>query len=375
MPELVITDERSTLPFVGRPLAYTLPLGNYTTSYEAKYRLIPLHQVSPEALLGLPLLLEFPNKIWVAVTEANLTDYAGMYLSGVAGRPGVLISRLSPWPENPQVKMKARLPHVSPWRVLMIADDPGRLIESNLIMNLNEPCAIADTSWIKPGKTTFPWWNGYALGDAGFTGGLNTETMKHYLDFCAEAGIEYHSLDGFEDVAWYGGPIVPYQGADITKSLPSIDLDEVRDYARRKSVRLRLWMHCYENHLPMLADYPAACRNQPGLDFIAQVPATWDETRVLNGVVGKYLTIARRRGARWYVGGMTDGSQRELTIPLNFLGPGKYTAEIWTDDPDAPDQPSGLIFRKLEVTSADTIRAAMASAGGHVVRLTPSYKG
>jgi alpha-glucosidase len=454
-----------------------------------------------------------------SVTEANLTDYAGMYLSGVPERPGVLISRLSPWPEDPQVKVKAELPHVSPWRVLMIADDPGRLIESNLIMNLNEPCAIADTSWIKPGKTTFPWWNGYAVGDAGFRGGLNTETMKHYLDFCAEAGIEYHSLDGFEDEAWYGGPIVPYQGADIAKSLPSIDLDEVRDYARRKGVRLRLWMHwqaaqahmktafpiyerwgiegvmvdfmdrddqhmvnfyhdlirlaaqhhltvtlhgaykptglgrtypnlltiegvlnleynkwdeqgvtpeyeltvpftrmlagpldfhqgsfrhvrpgdykprniapvvmgtrartlasyvIYENHLPMLADYPAAYRNQTGLDFIAQVPTTWDETRVLNGAVGKYLTIARRSGARWYVGSMIDSSQRELTIPLNFLGSGKYTAEIWADDAAAADQPSKLIIRKLNVTSADTIRAALARAGGYVVRLTPNHKG
>src|SRR5262245_483651 len=519
LQELVITDEPSTFAFICQPQAYTLQLGKYTTSYDKKYHLIPLHHVSPEALLGLPLLLEFPSKTWVAVTEADLTDYAGMYLAGVSERPGVLISRLSPWPENPQVKVKARLPHVSPWRVLMIADDPGRLIESNLITNLNEPCAIADTSWIKPGKTTFPWWNGYAVGDAGFSGGLNTETMKHYLDFCAEAGIEYHSLDGFENVAWYGGPIVPYQGADITKSLSSIDLDEVRDYARRKGVRLRLWMHwqaaqahmktafpiyerwgiegvmvdfmdrddqhmvnfyhdlirlaarhhltvtlhgaykptglgrtypnlltiegvlnleynkwdeqgvtpeyeltvpftrmlagpldfhqgsfrhvwpgdykprniapvvmgtraralasyvIYENHLPMLADYPAAYRNQPGLDFLAQVPTTWDETRVLNGVVGKYLTIARRRGARWYVGSMTDGSQQELTIPLNFLGPGKYIAEIWADDPDAPDQPSKLILRKLEVTSADTIRAALAHAGGHVVRLTPNHKG
>src|SRR5262245_32908451 len=131
----------------------------------------------------------------------------------------------------------------------------------------------------------------------------------------------------------------------------------------------------YESHLPMLADYPAAYRNQPGLDFLAQVPTTWDETRVLNGVVGKYLTIARRRGARWYVGSMTDGSQQELTIPLNFLGPGKYIAEIWSDDPDGSDQPYKLILRKLERTAADTNPAAMAQAVRHVVGLTANHKG
>ncbi len=146
MTELTITEETSTFSFAGNPQAYTLPLGAFTTSYEQYYRLIPLKDITPDALLGLPLLMEYPERIWVAVTEANLTDYAGMYLAGVADQPGVLISRLSPWPNNPQVKVKAKVPHLSPWRVLMIANDPGRLIESNLILNLNEPSEIADTS-------------------------------------------------------------------------------------------------------------------------------------------------------------------------------------------------------------------------------------
>ncbi|HVN82620.1 MAG TPA: glycoside hydrolase family 97 protein [Terriglobia bacterium] len=512
--DFTITDELSTFSFMGNPQAYALPLGTFTTSYEKYYQLIPLKDISFDALLGLPLLLEYPNKMWVAVTEANLTNYAGMYLSGVAGQPGVLVSRLSPWPDNPQVKVKARLPHLSPWRVLMIADDPGRLIESNLILNLNEPCAFADISWIRPGKTTFPWWNGYEVGDAGFRGELNTQTMKHYIDFCAEQGIEYHTLDGF-DRAWYGGPIVPYQGADITKSVPEIDLPEVLSYARQKGVGLRLWMHwqaakadmetafpiyerwgiqgvmldfmdrddqemvnflceairlaaqhhltvtlhgvskptglcrtypnlltteavlnleydkwdalgvppehevivpfirmlagpldfhqgsfhhvllqdykprniapmvkgtrartlasyvVFENHLPMMADYPAAYRGQPGLQFLRQVPTTWDETRVLNGAVGKYITIARRSRKDWYVGSMTDSNPRELTIPLDFIGPGKFVADVYADDLDSPDQPSKLTIRRLHVSSGDTLRAALAPAGGHVIRLTP----
>ena len=74
------------------------------------------------------------------------------------------------------------------------------------------PCAIADTSWIKTGKTTFPWWNGFLRGEVPFKMGLNTETAKYYIDFCAEAGIPYHSLDGLDNIAWYGGPIVPYRG-------------------------------------------------------------------------------------------------------------------------------------------------------------------
>ena len=124
----------------------------------------------------------------------------------------------------------------------MVADDPGRLLESNLVFHLSDPPAIKDTSWIKPGKTTFPWWNGYVLDGVDFEPGVNTATMKYYIDFCAEQGIPYHSLDGL-DIAWYGGPIVPNGPTDITKAAPSIDLPEVLRYAKEKGVRLRLWMH------------------------------------------------------------------------------------------------------------------------------------
>lgn len=516
LPELVITAEHSTFSFAGDPKAYALPLPFFRTPYEVHYQILSLKNITPDSLIGLPLLLEYPDKIWVAVTEADLTNYAGMYLSGIVNRPGVLTSRLSPRLDDPRIKVKANLPHASPWRVLMIADDPGRLIESNLVTNLNPPRALADTSWIKLGKTAFPWWNGYDVQNEDFTGGLNTRTMKYYIDFCASRGIEYHSLDGFENVAWYGGPIVPYQGADITKSLPEINLPEVIAYARQKGVRLRLWLNSaaararmktafpiyeqwgiegvmvdffdrddqetvsfihdlvqlaakhhltvtlhnvykptglsrtypnllsveaafnleynkwdahgctpehelmipfvrmlagpvdfhsgsfrnvtveefvprnvapvtmgtrarqlaryvvYENYLPMIADSPSAYQGQEGLDFLVQVPTSWDETKVLGGSVGRHITVARRRGRQWYVGSMTDSGARELSIPLNFIGPGKFSAEVYADDPNIPLQPSKLIRRQFQVTSADSVQGVLAPAGGHVIHLTPA---
>ena len=339
--------------------------------------------------------------------------------------------------------------------------------------------------------------------------------MQHYIDFCAEQHIPYHSLDGLDNIAWYGGTIVPYMGADITQSLPTIDLSGVIAYAEQKGVRLRFWMHwaaarqhmqrafplyekwgiegvmidfverddqeminfihelvalaakhhltvtlhniskptglsrtypnlltlesvlnleydkwdskgstpehevtvpftrmlagpldyhsgsfhnvtqkqfkpqnvapmtigtrarqlaryvVYEDYLPMMADYPAAYRGQPGLELLTQFPTTWDETKVLNGEVGKYVTIARRTGGQWYVGSMTDSSSRELTIPLRFLGGGKYTAEIYADDPTRPGQLTSMRIQRREVTNADTLSAALVPAGGYVLRLTP----
>ncbi len=127
----------------------------------------------------------------------------------------------------------------------MVADTIERLVDSDLVLNLNAPCALADTSWIRPGKTMFPWWNGFyeEEGKVAFEMGLNTETAKYYIDFCAEAGIPYHSLDGKGNTAWYGGPIVPYGGADITRGIDGLDLKEVLRYAATKGVRIRLWMN------------------------------------------------------------------------------------------------------------------------------------
>lgn len=242
---LVLAAERTTFRLPGDPVATVLPLKGYTTSHEARYEKKPVSEIPSQWLLGMPLLVELPGTGWLALAEANLTDYAGMYLAHADGDArGALAARLSPRPDEPKVAVRASLPHDSPWRVIMIADQVERLVESDLMLNLNAPCALADTSWIQPGKTTFPWWNGfYEQAAVPFAMGLNTETAKYYIDFCAKAGIPYHSLDGKRDTAWYGGPIVPYQGADITKGVNGLDLREVLRHAASKGVKIRIWMN------------------------------------------------------------------------------------------------------------------------------------
>ena len=242
-----ITDERTEVALDGQSTGYVLLRDGYVSSYEGYTTVGPLADLAADALVALPLLARTPGGAWVAVTEAALTDYAGLYLS--PARSGVLEARLSPWPGEPDVKVRATAPFDSPWRVVMVADDPGRLVESNLVYLLNEPTALPDVSWIQPGKTTFPWWNDYSVpadvaAAAGFTPGLNTATMKYYIDFCAENGIASHSLDGYLNEAWYGGPITP-DGTpqDLTTARPEIDMPEVLRYARERGVQIRLWMH------------------------------------------------------------------------------------------------------------------------------------
>jgi alpha-glucosidase len=232
-----------------------LPLESFTTSHEASYERRGVRQIPAHSLLGLPLLVELPGIGWSAVLEANLTDYAGMYLAREDAR-GPLVSRLSPHPDEPKVAVRAKLPHDSPWRLILFGTDARKLLESDTVLKLNAPSAIPDTSWIQPGKTTFPWWNDYFETGVPFRMGLNTATAKYYIDFCAEYGIPYHTLDGINDLAWYGGPIAPYEGADITRGIDGLDLQEILRYARHKGVRIRLWMHWQAAQKHMARAFP-----------------------------------------------------------------------------------------------------------------------
>ena len=241
--DLELADELTEFAFPAGAVATMLPLASFTTSHENRYERRRVDEIPADGLLGLPLLVELPGVGWAAVLEANLTDYAGMYLARGTAPGGRLVSRLSPRPDEPKIAVRAALPHESPWRLILIGKEARQLLESDTVLKLNAPSVIKDTSWIKPGKTTFPWWNDFYEVGVPFKMGLNTETAKYYIDFCAEYGIPYHSLDGVNDLAWYGGPIAPYEGADITKGIDGLDLQEVIDYARQKGVRLRLWMH------------------------------------------------------------------------------------------------------------------------------------
>ena len=238
---LAVKQERTEFRVPADARAFALPLNGFTTSYEKRYQPKPAKELPKDWLLGLPLLLECPGGTWAAITEANVNEYAGLYLAPSGG--GLLSARLSPLPKEPGVAVRHPLPHRSPWRVVMLGDRVGRLVESDIVLALSEPCAVKDTSWVKTGKTTFPWWNGFYEEKVDFKPGLNTATAKHYIDFCAGAGIPYHSLDGVANTAWYGGPIVPYKGAEPTTGVDGLDLPEVLKYAKSKGVRIRLWMH------------------------------------------------------------------------------------------------------------------------------------
>jgi alpha-glucosidase len=124
--------------------------------------------------------------------------------------------------------------------VIMIGDHPGRLIESTLITSLNPPAA-GDFSWVKPGKSAWDWWNGPSLSGVA-KAGMNDETMKAFINFAAENGLEYMLIDD----GWYvnsggGGGLFP--GADNMRAVPELNLSELVRYAAQRKVGIWVWVH------------------------------------------------------------------------------------------------------------------------------------
>lgn len=515
---LTVTDENTSFALSGDPTAYVQILENYLTSHEHQVGAIPYSRIPADKLLDLPTTFAWPDGTYLAITEAALRNYAGMSLlrPSDAGGRAELVCRLTPRPDG--TKVVRPLPMQTPWRVALVGDRPGVLLESNTLYCLNEPSAIGNTAWIQPGKITFSWWNGDVYDGKRGLPILSMEMQKRYIDFCARNDLPIHSVIADETVTpWYHQStpgVVPGPDTDVTRVRADLDLDRIRRYAESRNVRLWTWVHqgalrgrveeafaafeklgwsgmmvdffdhddqetvefteeilkaaarhhiaihfhgvwkptglqrtypnlmnhegalnleylkwsdlctpehnlrmvftrliagpmdyhlggfravtpahfkpqniapnvlgtrchhlamyvCYDNPNPMVADYPTAYEGQPGFDFLKMVPTWWDETRVLIGEVGEVLVTARRKGKTWYLGAMSAHRARDLTLPLSFLGPGRYTAKIWKDAPESEADPNRLTTESEEVSTRDFLTLRVVRDGGFVVQLSP----
>jgi alpha-glucosidase len=217
--------------------AWALRLPNYQSAYESEYvpqvlsALSNQGGVSSHILNGAPMLLHMPGLAWAAVGEADLEGNAAMYLENPTGNwtGHYIVSKISPALDGKSPAVDASLPHDSAWRVILIGDTPGQLVESNLITNLNSSNRVADTSWIHPGKASWNWWNG-GLGPDGQSA-YTTKNMEYYVDFASESGFPYMMLDaGWSD-------------RDITKMRGNVDVPELVEYAAKKHVKIWIWLY------------------------------------------------------------------------------------------------------------------------------------
>ncbi|RSV36684.1 glycoside hydrolase family 97 protein [Sphingomonas sp. ABOLE] len=238
----VVRYERTGFYFPQPWKCWGFNVGRFGSSHEGEFDPVDTTRLRDHNLFDVPFVCE-TGKGAFAIAEADLIDFAAMYLTGRGdGGPGLQV-KLSPSLDDPRIAVHTRIgsPIVTPWRVVMLADRLGTLQESTLLTSLSSPSRIEDTSWIQPGLTSWDWWSGPVI--AKLPGQRTTTAVaKAFIDFAAANGMPYTMIDE----GWYagaGGGGVRRPGVDITKWADAINLQEVADYARAKKVRLWLWAH------------------------------------------------------------------------------------------------------------------------------------
>jgi alpha-glucosidase len=512
--EVTVFDEEATFVFPSGVPAWVPKEDGFVSHNERHYTPQPLSDLAEGALASLPVVVDVGGGVKVAVAESDVEDYAGLWLQGTGG--DALRATFPRYPleeelnKDRNLKVTRRAEHIArtrgtrtyPWRILAISEKDGELLTNPLVYLLASPSRIADTSWIRPGKVAWDWFNANNVYGVDFKSGVNTATYKYFIDFAAKHGLEYVILDE----GWY-------VLGDLLKVAPDMDMDVLLAHAREKKVRLILWVvwktladqwdaafdlfekwgvagikvdfmqrddqplmdfHLrvcreaarrkllvdfhgaqrpammtrtwpnlltvegvkglenvkwsdtphpehnvtlpftrmllgpmdytpgamvnaaqknfvkvfdqpmslgtrahqlamyvvYESPLQMLADSPSHYLREPEtMEFLSAVPTVWDETRVLDGVIGDYVAVARRQGGDWYVGAMTDWTARELILDLSFLPPGRYELDAYQDGVNAGRYGSDYRRVKRELDPSAPLKITLAEGGGWAARL------
>ena len=232
LAEAIIDEELTEFAIAQPSTAWWIPAGE-PIHYEYLYARTPLQEVP---LAHTPITLRSNAGLHVAIHEAALVDYAGMWLRRTEGQR--LRAQLSPSADG--WKVRRALPFSTPWRTLQIADRAGGLVESDLILNLNEPNALGDVSWVKPSKYLGVWWSMHLDEESWATGrrhAATTAKTKKVIDFAAANGFRGVLVEGWNP-GWDGNWVGNGYDFDFTRATPDFDIEALSAYGAKKGVHL-----------------------------------------------------------------------------------------------------------------------------------------
>jgi alpha-glucosidase len=217
----------------------------FVSSFEAYYSESRISEMDANGYAMLPMLVNLADGKKAVLLEVDLEDYPGMYLRlnetsrGLSGVfPRVPLKWESGGYENMNLVPTERAPEIArtrgtrdfPWRVMALSTRDTQLLDNDIVQKLASPSRIADATWIRPGKSTWDWWNDWTLRDVAFKSGQNTKTYLHHIDFAAEFGVEYITIDwGWTDIV------------DLTVRNPDVDLEAIVSYGKQRKVGVIVW--------------------------------------------------------------------------------------------------------------------------------------
>ncbi len=346
----------------------------YQISFENNYQHIPLSKVVRDTLAFAPVLVELPNGMKAAITEADLESYPGMFLKA-GEKEFSLKGEFAGYPleeeqgghNGLQSFVTKRADYIAktsgnrkfPWRVLIISEEDKELLNNDMVYKLASAPRIEDTSWIEPGKVAWDWWNDWNISGVDFRAGINTETYKYYTDFAAEYGIENILLD--EGWAPKG---------EILNTIPEIDLEEIITYANDKNVGVWLW----SGYLPLAQnmDQALATYSEMGVKGLKVDFMNRDDQKM----VDFYYDLSRKAAEHklmldFHGSYKPTGLQRTYPNVVNFEGFRGLENVKWSDT-DFPLYDTRIPFIRMLAGPMDYTPGAMRNANRHNFRAVHS---
>lgn len=310
---VTITDEITQFNVQEQASAWWTPAYG-PNRYEELYKKTKINEIDTSHT---PFTFKYENGIHLSIHEASLTNYSSMQL--YYQKQDGLVVDLAPW--NNGDKVRTEIPFVTPWRTIMITNSAKELIQSNLILNCNEPIAIDDVSWLKPVKYIGIWWGmitGKWTWDEGFRHGATNERSKKYIDFAAKHGFDEVLIEGWAS-GWQG--LFPEDSVTVsfTKSTNDFDFDQIQTYARSKGISIKAYHETMANTKNYLAQIDSAFKmlNKLGISNvkIGQVGKRLDQSEFHYGQYGvNYYRAVLEKAVQYKIG-------------VNFHEPIKDTGE------------------------------------------------
>jgi alpha-glucosidase len=241
--EVKVYGEEANFNFPANFTVYYPQEDSFFSHNERKYLPQKLSEIAPAFLATLPAVVDVGEGAKVAIAESDVDDYPGLWLRGTGGNGLAATFPAYPLKESlsrdRDYKVVESADYIAttagtrtfPWRVIGVAQTDGDLITNEIVYLLEKPSLLQDTSWIKPGKVAWDWWNANNISGVDFKAGINTATYKYYIDFAAKYGIPYVILDE----GWY-------KLGNLLEVVPQINMEELTAYARQNNVGIILWV-------------------------------------------------------------------------------------------------------------------------------------
>lgn len=292
-------------------------MGRFDSSFEAEYDQVKASKIRNFNNYMAPLVCKTGDaQTTFAIAESDVKDYPGFYLSGRGDAGlGVMVTLPPRFDNDRNFRFKQSVSakvHMSgkgfqtPWRAVMLGDMPGDLTASTLIPTLATPSQIKDTSWIRPAKTSWDWWNDWALDMP--NAGINTETYKAFVDFSKEMKLD----DILIDEGWsVGSDIEPNPAADVTKAKPVVDMPELLAYAKSKGVGVWLWVQWQQ------------------LDNQMDAALTQYEAWGVKGIKVDFMNRNDQEMVDWYHKVLEKAAAHHIMVDLHGAYPPNGLARTW----------------------------------------------